>query len=92
MEGFFVAMPAVLLILACPLMMIVPGIGAWLWARARGQKRALSIGCMPGHGAEPASASPALEAEMAALRQQVGALQSQLKTNGRVDTTVEVPS
>lgn len=49
MEGLFVATPAILLILACPLMMIVPGVTVWLWARARGQKRTLSLGCMPGH-------------------------------------------
>jgi hypothetical protein len=41
--------PLALLVLACPLVMGALGVGAWLVARARGQKKQLSIGCM-GHG------------------------------------------
>lgn len=86
MEGFFVALPLILLILACPLMMIVPGVGVWLWARARGQKRTLSMGCMPGHSDAPASPAPQpVEGQVAELQQQVRTLQAQLQADGRAE-------
>lgn len=86
MEGFYAALPAVLVILACPLMMIVPGVGVWLWARARGERRQLSVGCMPGHTEQPTSSVPQpLEGEVAELRRQVRTLQAQLQADGRVD-------
>lgn len=45
------------LALACPLGMAGMGVAAWLVARARGQKKDLSIGCMPGHGEQPSENS-----------------------------------
>lgn len=50
----FVAVAA--LALACPLGMAAIGGAAWLVARARGEKKDFSAGCMSGHG-EPPSAS-----------------------------------
>ena len=35
-------------VLACPLMMVGMGATAWIIARARGQKRDFSMGCMGG--------------------------------------------
>lgn len=55
MEGAFAVIPAALLILACPLMMVGMGVGAWFVARLRGEKRSLSMGCMP-HGAHELAA------------------------------------
>ena len=45
-----VPIAATILCLACPLVMLGVGIGGWIIARARGHKRQLSLGCMPGHG------------------------------------------
>ena len=92
MDGFLVAIPAVLLILACPLMMVVPGVGAWLWARARGQKRALSVGCMAGRGDERPATTPEeysgqLEHEVAGLRREVQALRTQLQADAPAGVT-----
>ncbi len=48
MENVLPVLPIALLALACPLMMVGMGIGAWIIARARGEKKQLSIGCMSG--------------------------------------------
>ncbi len=49
MENLLPVLPIALLALACPLMMVGMGIGAWIIARARGEKKQLSIGCMSGN-------------------------------------------
>jgi hypothetical protein len=41
---------AVALCLACPIAMFGIGFVGWAIARARGESRELSVGCMPGHG------------------------------------------
>jgi len=48
MEGVLAFLPVALLLLACPLMMVGMGAGAWIIARARGQKKEFSMGCMGG--------------------------------------------
>jgi len=53
MDSIFPVVAIVALALACPLGMAGMGVAAWLVARARGQKKDLSIGCMPGHGEQP---------------------------------------
>ena len=53
MESIFPVVAIVALALACPLGMAGMGVAAWLVARARGQKKDLSIGSMPGHGEQP---------------------------------------
>lgn len=70
-----------LLALACPLMMVGMGVGAWVIARARGQKKDLSMGCMPmAHGAQHSSGETgesALREEVARLQGEVQALKAQ---------------
>ena len=50
MDSIITFLPFVLLLLVCPLTMAVLGVGAWLIARAKGQKAELSVSCMSGHG------------------------------------------
>ena len=78
-----------LLLLACPLAMVAMGGIAWLVARARGEKRELSMGCMSGHGqshgaagAEPEGA--ALREEVSRLRREVEVLRAQSATEQRI--------
>ena len=59
------------LALACPLGMVGMGVAAWVIARARGQKKDLSVGCMPGHGEQPAE-----RGEDGALKEQVDQIES----------------
>jgi ribosomal protein L19E len=83
------AVAIVLLALACPLGMLAIGGIAWLVARARGEKKELSMGCMPGHGqshgaagAEPGDA--ALREEVSRLRREVADLRAQAAVEERV--------
>ncbi len=74
-----------LLALACPLMMVGMGAGAWLIARARGQKKDLSMSCMPmgGHGEQQSTAQAGdgnLKEEVARLQGEVEALKAQRNT------------
>ena len=66
-----------LLLLACPLAMVAMGGIAWLVARARGEKRELSMGCMSGHGQSHGAASA--EPEGAALREEVSRLRREVE-------------
>lgn len=79
----------VLLVLACPLGMLAIGGIAWLVARARGENKSLSMGCMSGHGqshgtagAEPEDA--ALREEVSRLRREVADLKAQAALEERV--------
>lgn len=79
----------VLLVLACPLGMLAIGGIAWLVARARGEKKSLSMGCMAGHGqshgvagAEPEDA--ALREEVSRLQREIDALRAQAAVEQRV--------
>ena len=75
-------LPIALLALVCPLIMGGMGVGVWLWARAHGEKKKLSAGCMSGHGEhQPQRADAAeetrLKEEVARLAQEVQALKAQ---------------
>ncbi len=76
MENMLPLIGVALLALACPLMMVGMGVGAWLIARARGQKKELSMGCMPmgGH-----SAPPEADAEESGLKNQVARLERKVQ-------------
>ena len=82
MEGLLAFIPIALLLLACPLMMVGMGAGAWLWARAKGEKKEFSMGCMGGqcsheeHAAKPEEGS--VKEEVARLQQEVQALRGQV--------------
>jgi hypothetical protein len=49
LDSIITFLPFVLLLLVCPLTMAALGVGAWLIARAKGQKAELSGSCMGGH-------------------------------------------
>lgn len=75
------AIGLVLLVLACPLGMVGMGVAAWVVARARGQKKDLSVGCMPGHGEQQqptAQAENVLKEDVARLEGEVQALKAHL--------------
>jgi len=73
------AIAVVLLVLACPLGMVGMGVGAWVIARARGQKKDLSVGCMPGHGEQPGErgADGSLNEQVARLEREIESLRTQ---------------
>lgn len=64
----------ILLVLACPLGMIAIGGIAWLVARARGEKREFSAGCMQ-HGAHEQTSAPT---EESVLRDRITQLQAEV--------------
>jgi hypothetical protein len=68
-----------LLALACPLGMVGMAVVPWLIARARGQKKDLSISCMPmaGHGEQQSTAT---QGEASGLREEVARLQREVET------------
>ena len=81
-------LPVALVVLACPLGMAALGAGAWFVARARGEKKELSMGCMGGHDEDqPATADgeAKLREEVAHLEQEVQALRAQVKTTSSSD-------
>jgi len=55
------------------------GLAAWLIARARGQKKQLSVGCMPGHGEQPSENGDdgALKDHVARLEEEIESLKAQ---------------
>lgn len=82
MDNILPFLPLALILLACPLMMGAMGVGVWVFARARGEKKKLSMGCMMGqceheeHAAKEtglAEQVSQLEREVQTLRTQVGA-------------------
>lgn len=70
------AIALVLLVLACPLGMLAIGGVAWLVARARGERKDFSAGCMQ-HG-DHQQASP--EPEETRLREEVSRLQAEIES------------
>jgi len=79
MESIFPVVAIVALALACPLGMAGMGVAAWLVARARGQKKDLSIGCMPGHGQQPSEdgQEEARDERIAKLERELDSLKGQ---------------
>jgi hypothetical protein len=82
MDNILPFLPLALILLACPLMMGAMGVGVWILARARGEKKKLSMGCMMGqceheeHAQQDAGLKEQvthLEREVQTLRAQVGA-------------------
>ncbi len=88
MESVLPFIAVVLLVLACPFAMLAIGGIAWLFARARGERNKLSMGCMSGHGQSHDAAGAELEAaalqeQVSRLRQEVAALGAQSATEQR---------
>ena len=79
-------LPLFLVVLACPLMMVGMGVGAWLIARAKGEKKPLSLGCMSGqckHDEHTATDETGLKDQVTRLEREVEILRTQTKpTNG----------
>lgn len=86
MDSLLPLLPIALLVLACPLGMAALGVGAWLVARARGEKKELSMSCMGGHSdvQQPTAQTDTtrLKDEVARLEQEVEALRAEVKTTG----------
>ncbi len=90
MSDTFSFLPLVLLVLACPLMMVGMGVGAWLIARAKGEKKPLSMGCMMGQCEHPehvATAETGLKEQVARLNQEVETLRAQVKASNGGDAS-----
>lgn len=69
--------PFVFLGLASLLIMLGMGAGGWILARARGEKKQLSVGCMGGHGED--QHQPATEAEETKLKEEVAHLEQEVQ-------------
>ena len=84
MDSILPVIAVAALALACPLGMVGMGVGAWVIARARGQKKELSVSCMPGHSEQPAERGEdgALKEEVARLEQEIESLRAQATTRG----------
>ena len=95
MEGILGIILIASLLLACPLMMVGMGVGAWLISRARGKKKDFSMGCMGGqcdhqeHAAKPGESS--VSEEVARLQQEVQALRAQVAGGPVGNGTREAP-
>jgi hypothetical protein len=80
-----------LLALACPLGMVGMAVVPWLVSRARGQKKQLSMSCMPmgTHGEQPSTAAHGdasdLREEVARLQREVETLKAQASVASGVD-------
>jgi hypothetical protein len=78
------AFPVALLLLACPLMMFGMPLVMWVSSRIRGEKKPLSMSCMPGMSGEATrstSVGPdaALQGRVIQLEAEVSALRAQLQ-------------
>jgi len=81
MDSILPVIAVAALALACPLGMVGMGVAAWVIARARGQKKELSVGCMPGHGEQLAE-----RGEDGPLKEQVARLEGEIEAM-RTQTT-----
>lgn len=81
MEGLLPFVLIGLLIVACPLVMAGMGVGAWLIARARGENKELSKGCMGDHGEyqQPMTEETELKEQVARLELEIETLSAQVK-------------
>ncbi len=75
MDSILPVIAVAALALACPLGMVGMGVAAWVIARARGEKKDLSVGCMPGHSEQPAE-----RGEDAALKEHVARLEREIES------------
>lgn len=74
-----------LALLACPLMMVGMGVGAWVIARAKGEKKPLSMGCMMGqcnHEEHAAKEETGLKEQVSQLEREVQTLRAQVAPHG----------
>jgi hypothetical protein len=83
--------PVALLLLACPLMMFGMPVVMWISSRIRGEKKPLSMSCMPGmagDATQSASAGPdaALQGRVLQLEAEVSALRAQLQDAPSTET------
>lgn len=72
-----------LALLACPLVMVGIGVGAWVIARAKGEKKKLSMGCMMGqceHEEHASTEDTGLKEQVARLEREVATLRAQAPT------------
>ena len=91
MSGFIVLLPVALLLLACPLMIVGMGVVMWVVARSRGDKKPLSMNCMPGHGSDATQSTSVvpdagLQNRVLQLEAEVSALNAQLQGAPSADT------
>ena len=86
MDSILPVIAVAALALACPLGMVGMGVAAWVIARARGQKKDLSVGCMPGHDEHPAErgADGALNEQVARLEREIESLRAPI--TGRTES------
>jgi outer membrane murein-binding lipoprotein Lpp len=77
MDNLLPFIPLALSVLACPLMMASMGVGVWLWTRAAGKKKGLSMSCMGGHAEQ--HQQPVAQAEEGKLREKVARLERELQ-------------
>ena len=75
MDSILPVIAVAALALACPLGMVGMGVAAWVIARARGQKKDLSVSCMPGHGQQTSE-----QGEDGVLKEQVARLEREIKS------------
>lgn len=78
--------PVALLLLACPLMMLGMPVVMWVTSRIKGEKKPMSMNCMPGHGENPSQSTDAstdsrlLRDQVAQMEREIRALRSQLES------------
>ena len=79
MDSILPVIAVAALALACPLGMVGMGVATWVIARARGQKKDLSVGCMPGHGEQSAGRQDdaSLKEQLAQLEREVESLRAE---------------
>jgi hypothetical protein len=85
------AFPVALLLLACPLMMFGMPVVMWISSRVRGEKKPLSMSCMPGMSGDAketanAGSDAALPGRVLQLEAEVSALRAQLQEAPSTDT------
>lgn len=82
--------PVALLLLACPLMMFGMPIVMWVSSRMRGEKKPLSMSCMPGMSGDATQSTNtgsdiALQGRVVQLEAEVSALRAQLQSAPSAD-------
>lgn len=91
MNSLIPFLPVALLLLACPLIMAGMGVVVWIVARAKGEKKPLSMSCMSGHGSDATQSTSGvpdggLQNRVIELEAEVSALSAQLQDPLSADT------